>query len=404
MRRFRSSALRAPLAERRSPRVELLALVEVATAAPRHHLVREPLLGGADVAFEQLRPRWVELGQQAGRRPRRNGTRHGPVGASRAGVCQAPACRSPSCRAPMEVHLVDGTYELFRHHFAVPSHLDPDGIEVAAVRGVLGSMLGDARAGRDPRRRGHRPGRRVVPQRPLDRVQDERGHGARAARPSSRCSRTPSRARRRRVADGRARGRRRAWRPPRRVAREDPRVERVVHLHSRQGPRAVRRGPGGRAARPPPGAGDRRGRRAGEVRRGPRRSPTTSRWSATPPTASPACPAGARSRPRWCSPGTSTSTPIPDDVADWDVRSAARPSWRRRSPARATRAALFLDLATLRTDADVGDVDDWEWRGPRARARRLGRAARRRRIRRRARDRLATRSAAEGNTAWSISS
>ena len=42
----------------------------------------------------------------------------------------------------MEVHLVDGTYELFRHYFAVPSHLDPDGMEVAAVRGVLGSVLG----------------------------------------------------------------------------------------------------------------------------------------------------------------------------------------------------------------------------------------------------------------------
>src|SRR4029078_9980955 len=43
--------------------------------------------------------------------------------------------------APFEVHLVDGTYELFRHHFAVPSHLDPDGMEVAATRGVLGTVL-----------------------------------------------------------------------------------------------------------------------------------------------------------------------------------------------------------------------------------------------------------------------
>jgi 5'-3' exonuclease len=41
----------------------------------------------------------------------------------------------------MEVHLVDGTYELFRHHFAVPSHVDGDGIEVAATRGVVGSVL-----------------------------------------------------------------------------------------------------------------------------------------------------------------------------------------------------------------------------------------------------------------------
>ena len=41
----------------------------------------------------------------------------------------------------MEVHLVDGTYELFRHHFAVPSHVTAEGVEVAATRGVLGSVL-----------------------------------------------------------------------------------------------------------------------------------------------------------------------------------------------------------------------------------------------------------------------
>jgi 5'-3' exonuclease len=40
------------------------------------------------------------------------------------------------------VHLVDGTYELFRYHFAVPSHVTTEGVEVAATRGVLGSMLG----------------------------------------------------------------------------------------------------------------------------------------------------------------------------------------------------------------------------------------------------------------------
>ncbi len=28
-------------------------------------------------------------------------------------------------------------------------------------------------------------------------------------------------------------------------------------------------------------------------------------------------------------------------------------------------AARFKDLATLRLDAPVGNVDDWEWRGPR---------------------------------------
>src|ERR1700704_1527470 len=42
----------------------------------------------------------------------------------------------------MDVHLVDGTYELFRHFYAVPPGLDTNGIEVGAVRGVLASVLG----------------------------------------------------------------------------------------------------------------------------------------------------------------------------------------------------------------------------------------------------------------------
>ncbi|MEM7092043.1 MAG: 5'-3' exonuclease H3TH domain-containing protein [Actinomycetota bacterium] len=41
----------------------------------------------------------------------------------------------------MRVHLVDGTYELFRYHFALPSHVTAQGQEVAATRGVIGSML-----------------------------------------------------------------------------------------------------------------------------------------------------------------------------------------------------------------------------------------------------------------------
>jgi 5'-3' exonuclease len=42
----------------------------------------------------------------------------------------------------MRVFLVDGTYELFRHYFGVPSHRTADGAEVAATRAVLGSVLG----------------------------------------------------------------------------------------------------------------------------------------------------------------------------------------------------------------------------------------------------------------------
>jgi 5'-3' exonuclease len=42
----------------------------------------------------------------------------------------------------MDVHLVDGTYELFRHYYAVPKARDAQGREIGAVRGVVGSMLG----------------------------------------------------------------------------------------------------------------------------------------------------------------------------------------------------------------------------------------------------------------------
>ncbi len=41
----------------------------------------------------------------------------------------------------MKVHVLDGTYELFRHHFALPAHTTSDGRPVAAVRGVIESAL-----------------------------------------------------------------------------------------------------------------------------------------------------------------------------------------------------------------------------------------------------------------------
>ena len=41
----------------------------------------------------------------------------------------------------MNVHLIDGTYELFRHFFAVPAATDVRGREIGAVRGVLRSVL-----------------------------------------------------------------------------------------------------------------------------------------------------------------------------------------------------------------------------------------------------------------------
>ncbi len=50
-------------------------------------------------------------------------------------------------RRALDVYLVDGTYELFRHYYAIPSARDREGREVAAVRGVLTSVLGMIKGG-----------------------------------------------------------------------------------------------------------------------------------------------------------------------------------------------------------------------------------------------------------------
>lgn len=52
-----------------------------------------------------------------------------------------------AAEAILDVHLIDGTYELFRHFYALPSARDQDGREIGAVRGVVGSILGMITAG-----------------------------------------------------------------------------------------------------------------------------------------------------------------------------------------------------------------------------------------------------------------
>jgi len=47
----------------------------------------------------------------------------------------------------LDIYLVDGTYELFRHYYALPSAKDAEGREVAAVRGVLTSVMGMIKSG-----------------------------------------------------------------------------------------------------------------------------------------------------------------------------------------------------------------------------------------------------------------
>ena len=51
------------------------------------------------------------------------------------------ATQGPAATAGLfDVHLIDGTYELFRHFFAVPRRTAADGAEVGALRGVLGNI------------------------------------------------------------------------------------------------------------------------------------------------------------------------------------------------------------------------------------------------------------------------
>jgi 5'-3' exonuclease len=47
----------------------------------------------------------------------------------------------------VDIYLVDGTYELFRHFYAIPTHTNDKGEEVAATRGVLNSIAGMLESG-----------------------------------------------------------------------------------------------------------------------------------------------------------------------------------------------------------------------------------------------------------------
>jgi 5'-3' exonuclease len=55
---------------------------------------------------------------------------------------------------------------------------------------------------------------------------------------------------------------------------------------------------------------------------------------------------------------------IPADADDWDVPLRGAAKLAAILVAQRADADLFKELATVRTDADVGAVDDWEWTGP----------------------------------------
>ncbi len=262
----------------------------------------------------------------------------------------------------MDVHLVDGTYELFRHHFAVPSHLDDDGIEVAATRGVLGSVLGMLEQGathvgvatdhvvesfRNDLWLGYKTSEGMDPELLAQFPMLEDGLRALGVTVWAMVEVEAD--------DGLA--------SAARVARDDPRVgkafictpdkdlgqcvedPKVMQLDRRQKRRldeaAVRE-------------------RFGV---GPRSIPDYLALVGDTADGFPGLPGwGAKSAAAVLARYEHLDA-IPDDAREWevDVRGAAKLATTLAGAREA--AELFLDLATLRLDADVGVVDDWEWRG-----------------------------------------
>ncbi|HLH00765.1 MAG TPA: 5'-3' exonuclease H3TH domain-containing protein [Bryobacteraceae bacterium] len=55
--------------------------------------------------------------------------------------------RQQAILSAVDVYLIDGTYELFRHYYALPPARDSEGREVAAARGVVRSILAMIKAG-----------------------------------------------------------------------------------------------------------------------------------------------------------------------------------------------------------------------------------------------------------------
>ena len=163
-----------------------------------------------------------------------------------------------------------------------------------------------------------------------------------------------------------------------RVAAADDRGRAGDHLHARQGPRAVRRRQG-RAARPAHATilldadGVQR-----EVRRAARVDPRLARARRRQRRRLPRPPGfGREDGGRGARAATATSRRSPTTP-----RRGTSPGVRGVDRLAATLAAgrdvadLFKVLATLRTDADVGTVDDWDWTGPTPELRRLVRAVR----------------------------
>ncbi len=263
----------------------------------------------------------------------------------------------------MDIHLIDGTYELFRHYHAMPLFKDAEGREVAAVKGVVASVLAMIKQGtthvgvatdhviesfRNRMWRGYKTSAGVeqdlLSQFPLleealtalgvtvwPMVEFEADDALAAAAVKA-------------AQDPRV-GRVFICTPDKDLAQcvSDPRV---VMLDRRRGVLLDEAGVRAKYGVPPESIPDWLAL-VGDSADG---YPGLPGWGAKSA-------AAVLTRYRHV-------VDIPDDATAWDleVRGAAKLA----STLAATREAanLFVTLATLRTDGDEGTVDDWLWRGP----------------------------------------
>jgi 5'-3' exonuclease len=277
-----------------------------------------------------------------------------------------------------QTHLVDGTYELFRHYYAVPEHLDVDGIDVGAVRGVVRSVLdmladGATHIGvatdhvvesfRNAMWDGYKSGEGIDPvlfaQFPL--LEEALGALGVAVWAEVELEADDALASAAAVARDDERVRRAVICTPDKDLAQCVQDPRVVQLDRRKGQFSDEAGVRAKFGVDPESIPD---------------------WLAlVGDTAD-----GFPGLPGWGAKSASAVLAryrhlevIPDRATEWDVD--VRGAARLASTLAEQRhdAELFRTLATLRTDADVGTVDDWCWCGPTPEfagwAERLGRPA-----------------------------
>lgn len=263
----------------------------------------------------------------------------------------------------MQVHLVDGTYELFRHHFALPSHRDGEGVEVAAVRGVLYSVLtlleeGATHVGvandhviesfRNDLWPGYKTGEGVDPalRNQFALLDDALVALGVAVWPMVEQEADDALAAAARVADDDARVKRVVICTPDKDLAQCVVDQRVVQFDRRK--RQVRD-------------------EAGVIEKFGVRPVSIPDWLALVGDSADGFPGipgfGAKSAAAVLK-RYGHITEIPRFAHEWDVPVRGATTLATALEEHRELADLFVVLATLRTDAEVGSVDDWEWRGP----------------------------------------